>query len=171
MSHMNCFFVDAETDGLYGRFLSIAAMVTDAAGRELDRFYAAIPVAEQELQSPWVKEHVFPLLSKADTIMESEDALLEAFWAFWMKHRETAVCIAYVPYPVESRLFLRCVMADAARREFLAPFPLYDLATLLTAKGLDPNGSLQALSGLDLPSHDALSDVIMTAAVWFKLMP
>lgn len=33
------FFVDAEMDGLYGTFLSIAVIVTDYEGNELERHY------------------------------------------------------------------------------------------------------------------------------------
>ena len=164
------FFVDAETDGLYGRFLSVAAMVTDENGTEVDRFYGAIRVTREELTSQWVRENVFPSLSRAETVYENGEALLDAFWQFWMQYRDRAACVAYVPCPVEARLFQTCVLKNLPEREFLAPFPLYDLATLLRSKGIPFDRDLPTLSGLSLTSHDAMDDVRMIASAWKKLL-
>ena len=166
---MKKFFVDAESDGLYGAFLSVAAMVTDENGAELERFYASLNILPEQIASEWVKEHVYPDLKNAEMFFDTEAEMLEAFWLFWMKYREEAMCIAYVQYPVEARLVSRCVMKNEAERAFLGPFPLYDLSTLLLAKGFSFDVDMQAFSGLNLPSHDAMNDVRMMAAVWQKL--
>ena len=113
---------------------------------------------------------MLPCLANADELVSTEDELLDRFWEFWMKHRENAVCIAYVPYPVEARLFSRCVMKAPDERTFLGPFPLYDLSTLLVARGLDPDPDMAELSGMGLTEHDAMNDVRMMAGVWEKLM-
>lgn len=167
---MNRFYVDAECDGLYGAFLSVAAMVTDENGRELDRFYVSVRANESDIQTDWVREHVLPYLANADEIVNTEDELLDSFWEFWMKHRESAVCIAYVQYPVEARLFSQCVMKAPEERTFLGPYPLYDLSTLLVARGLDPDQNMAELSGMELTEHDAMNDVRMMAKVWEKLI-
>lgn len=164
------FFVDAETDGLYGAFLSVAAMVTDEKGEELDRFYGAVRVKQEDITVPWVRENVFPSLARAEIFYETEHALLEGFWQFWLRYREQASCVAHVPYPVESRLFQACVLENLPEREFLAPFPLYDLATLLKSRGMDFNPELSVLSGMELKPHDAMNDVRMMAALWRKLL-
>ena len=163
------FFVDAESDGLYGKFLSVAALVTDRDGNELDRFYGAVRVTVEDIRSEWVRENVFPYLTNAEFIFECENAMLEAFWEFWLKHRESADCVSYVPYPVESRLFISCVTQNTDERQFLAPFPLYDLATVLELRGCNYDSDMQTLSGLDLVSHDAMNDVRIAASVWRKL--
>ncbi|MBE6666483.1 MAG: hypothetical protein E7603_09785 [Ruminococcaceae bacterium] len=166
---MKRFFVDAETDGLYGPFLSIAAMVTDENGVELDRFYASVNVSCEQLNSEWVRANVYPDLKNAEMFFDTEAEMLEAFWKFWMKHRADSICIAYVQYPVEARLFTRCVMKNTTERAFLGPFPLYDLSTLLVSKGFSFDVNIQALSGLNLKAHDAMNDVRMLASVWNKL--
>lgn len=166
---MKRFFVDAESDGLYGAFLSVAAMVTDEAGAEFDRFYAAVRIPRDRIGSQWVRENVYPDLKNAETFFDTESEMLEAFWNFWMKHRADSVCISYVQYPVECRLFARCVAVNEAERVFLGPFPLYDLSTLLVARGYPFNADMQTLSGLNLKSHDAMNDVRMMAAVWNRL--
>ena len=167
---MNRFYVDAECDGLYGAFLSVAVMVTDVSGREIDRFYDSVRANESDIQTEWVREHVLPYLANADEIVNTEDELLDSFWGFWMKHRESAVCIAYVQYPVEARLFSQCVMKAQEERTFLGPYPLYDLSTLLVARGLSPDPDIAVLSGMELAEHDAMNDVRMIAKVWEKLM-
>ena len=167
---MKRFFVDAESDGLYGAFLSVAAMVTDDAGAELDCFYASVNISCEQIHSEWVKENVYPDLKNAEAFFDTEAELLDAFWSFWMKHREDSACIAYVQYPVECRLFTRCVMKNEMERAFLGPFPLYDLSTLLAARGFPFNPDMQALSGLNLRAHDAMNDVRMMAAVWNRLI-
>lgn len=163
------FFVDAETDGLYGRFLSVAALVTDRSGNEIDRFYGAVRVNFEDINNTWVKNNVYPHLEKAYSFFQDEKALLESFWIFWLKYREKADCVAYIPFPVESRLFETCVMHDVDERQFLGPFPIYDLATLLESESVNFDGDIKSLSGLDLCNHDAMDDVIMLSAVWIKL--
>lgn len=163
------FFVDAECDGLYGKFLSVAALVADRNGNEVDSFYGAVRVAAEDINSEWVKENVFSCLSNAELFFDDEGSMLEAFWSFWLRYRECADCVAYVPYPVESRLFIACVKENHAERQLLAPFPLYDLATLLESKGYHFESNMKELSGLNLESHDAMNDVKMMAEVWRKL--
>lgn len=164
------FFVDAECDGLYGRFLSVAALVTDENGTELDSFYGAVKITEEEINSEWVRENVYTYLKNASVIFDSEKEMLEELWKFWLKHRENADCVSYVPYPVESRLFIACVAESTAERQLLAPFPMYDLATVLELRGHHYDSDMQVLSGLDLVSHDAMNDVRMAAAVWRNLL-
>ena len=164
---MNRFFVDAETDGLYGGFLSIAVLVTDHYGEEADHFYAAVEAPQ--VRSAWVREHVLPRLAYAEEFVPNEQALLERFWHLWIQAREGAVRIADVAYPVEARLFAKCVEAELPQREFLGPFPIYDLATLLAARGIDFDTDRRRLSGLDLRQHDAMDDVRMMAAIWNRL--
>lgn len=165
----NLFFIDAESDGLYGAFLSIAALVCDKNGTELDFFYGAVKVTEEDISSEWVKKNVFPYLKNASVLYDNENEMLEAFWSFWLKHRESADCVSYVPYPVESRLFLSCVLENKEERQLLAPFPVYDLATLLESKGCGFDADMKEISGLDRVSHDAMNDVQMMAEVWNKL--
>ena len=163
------FFVDAECDGLYGRFLSVAALVTDKNGTECDSFYGAVRVTEKDISNEWVKTNVYPFLRNAQELFGSEKELLEAFWCFWLRHRDNADCVSYVPYPVECRLFIACVEENTAERQLLAPFPLYDLSTLLETKGHCFDSDMSTLSGFSLQNHDAMNDVRMMAEVWKKL--
>lgn len=165
---MNHFFVDAETDGLYGIFLSIAVIVTDENGHEAEQFYGAVLLPHESIHSQWVLENVYPYLKNADTLYKDEEALLEAFWQFWLKHRENCMCITDVGHPVESRLFTSCVNKNLTEREWLAPFPMFDLSTLLLTNGINPLIDRKKLSGLSLTAHDAINDVRMMAELWHR---
>lgn len=165
------FFVDCETDGLYGKFLSIAAVVADNSGSIEDEFYMAIKCEIDDIENNWVKENVYDSLKSAYQEAEDEDDLLEAFWRFWLKYRENTICVAFVQYPVEARLFSSCINKDFTTRALLGPYPLYDLSTLLYSVGIDTKSvDMNSLSGLDLISHDAMNDVKMMAAVWNRII-
>ena len=151
-----------------GGYCAIEGEEPDENGQEIDKFYGAVKINIEDISTQWVKENVYPYLNNADMLFDSEEVLLESFWSFWIKHHETADCVAYVEYPVETRLFHICVMRNLEERQFLAPFPLYDLATLLESKSIDFDCNIQKLSGLELVSHDAMNDVKMCANVWRK---
>lgn len=163
---MNRFFVDAETDGLYGSFLSIGAVVTDQYGKELEHFYGALNPQNVHITSVWTQAHVAQYLKNAELFYPDEKSLQEAFWSFWLRHRENCICIADVAYPVEGRLFASCVNHDLAAREKLGPFPLYDLSTLLAARGLSATMPRETIVEKKMTPHDALNDARMTAELW-----
>ena len=170
---MDTLFVDAETDGLYGGFLSVASIVVDEAGRETDIFYGMVKDPESKIHSEWVRENVLPYLGKPvrseDDLYDSERDLIEAFYTFYMSHSDCEV-IADVPCPVESRLFIKAVEYDLKNREFKAPFPLMDLSSMLYANGITPHTERRSIVDCsDLVLHNALDDVRMSIRVWKKL--
>ena len=97
-------FVDAETDGLYGSFLSIAVILTDYEGNEIERYYWGINPKTLQIQSEWVMQNVVPIMGDYE-ICRNEDELLDKFWNVWDKNRENTFAVADVCYPVESTLF------------------------------------------------------------------
>ena len=164
----NRFYVDAETDGLYGGFLSVAAMVTDEDGNVLRTFYTS--VENPTVTSDWVKENVVPYLGNADKQVSSEEQLLSDFWNFWKENKESCgnEAIAYFNTPVESRLFQSCIERDVKGRQWDGPYPLLDLASVFKARGMNPDQPMSELTGMTLIPHDARNDVNMMAAAWEK---
>lgn len=166
----NVFFVDAETDGLYGDFLSIAALVFDENGKEIDIFYkAAQDTCCKKNHLDWVKKNVLPYLENCDWV-SSEEKLIDLFWKFWFKYKDNSLCIADVPYPVEFRLFQKCVEKNVVERSMDAPYPLLDISSMLYAKGLDPNiERKQLIKEEDGIVHNALLDARRSMSVWRRL--
>jgi hypothetical protein len=163
------FFVDAETDGLYGTFLSIAVIVTDYEGNELERHYWGMNLENIEVQSGWTRQNVIPIMGTYE-VCQDEDELLDKFWHVWKNHQEEAYAIADVCYPVESTLFQKCVLKDKEKRAMEGPFPLLDLSSILLAKGMDPlieRMKLVEMKGKKM--HNALTDVEISISIWRKI--
>ena len=174
ITFLDVFFVDAETNGLYGSFLSIASIVLDDDGNEKDCFYGTIKEPEKQISSEWVKNNVLPFLDipvrSLNDYYENEHDMIESFYSFYQKFPDSIV-IADVPYPVESRLFIKAVNNNITDREFKAPFPLMDLSSILYAKGYHPLIERRSLVDCDdLTLHNALDDVRMTIRIWKKSM-
>ncbi len=171
---MGTMFVDAETNGLYGVFLSVAAIVLDDKGNEIADFYGTVRDPGSLITSEWVKENVMPFLSdsvRSDAdYYDSEHDLIESLYSFYRQHSECDV-IADVPYPVEARLFLSAVSNNLEDREFKAPFPLMDLSSMLYVKGYPPHVERRSLVDCsNLRLHNAFDDVRMSIRIWKKLM-
>ncbi len=162
-------FVDAETDGLYGTFLSIAVILTGYEGNEIERYYWGINPKTLQIQSEWVMQNVVPIMGDYE-ICRNEDELLEKFWNVWDKNRENTFAVADVCYPVESTLFQRCVLHDLEERQMKGPFPLLDLSSMLLAKGIDPLVDRLELSDENgKKMHNALTGVEIYVEIWRKV--
>ena len=105
-----------------------------------------------------MREHIVPVvnLPKYDT---PED-LLNAFWDFWMEHREGALALADCGTPVEAGLFRACIELDLDNRLWQGPTPLHELATVFLLKGYDPweTDRRQFAQRSDLVQHDPVDD-------------
>lgn len=132
-----CF--DGESNGLHGEVFAVGGVVLDAAtGREESTFYARAP--DPVGADPWVAEHVIPRLGPELT-HPTVRTMREAFWAWlrWQMGQGDGVWVLVdCGWPVEARLLEACVGDDPEGRAFKGPYPLHELATLLTAAGRNP---------------------------------
>jgi hypothetical protein len=160
---MSTFSFDAETDGLYGDAWAIGAVAKDG---DIEKVFAG-QVDSSDLQNEWVRQNVAPFVSLPR--YESARALRDAFWAFWLEHREGAVCIADFGSPVESGLFRACVADDLDTRQWLGPYPLHEVGTALLCAGIDPDIDRIEFSGLTgLVKHNPVDDARASLACWLK---
>ena len=171
MKRDNLFFIDAETDGLYGQILSVAVIVTDEKCKEIERKYWGLDIKPKQLESQWVRQNVLPIMANYETC-QNELELIENVWKLWRKYERSAYAVGDVIFPVETGLFSKCVGQDIKEREFKAPVPFVDMNSVLLAKGLDPMVEREALLS-DLPigiKHNALYDVEIMIKLWKKYM-
>lgn len=161
----NIFSVDAETDGLYGDVWAIGAVVVDAEGVEIARFAGQVDSAD--LTDEYVVREIVPHVDLPR--YGSRRELRDAFWAFWMAHRETSVCIADCGAPVEAGLFRACVADNPAERQWKGPYPLHEVATRLMDAGVDPGVDRVEFAGLSgLVKHNPVDDARASAACWLQ---
>lgn len=162
------FSVDAETDGLYGEVWAIGAAVVEDGKSTVEVFGAQIDPAI--VSDPWVRENVVPVV--ALNVLESRAALLNAFWGFWMEHRDGSVAVADVGTPVEAGLFRACVALDPAGRQWNGPYPLHEVATALLLAGVDPDVDRREYCGrTDLVAHNPVHDALASALCWQQVAP
>lgn len=170
MNKKDLFFVDAETNGLYGSFLTVAIIHTDCFCNEIERYYWGIKPENMIVTDEWTRNNVLPILGDY-VACENEYELLERVWAVWETCRERSYAVAYVAYPVEARLFSECVRHDEANRKFNGPFPLIDLSSILYTKGLYPLTLPEESSDqTDAKQHNALYDVEQMILTYKKIM-
>jgi hypothetical protein len=170
---MKIFSFDAETDGLYGPVWAIGAVVTEIQhGGEFPGvavFRGMVEPTEDVVTDPWVRDHIVPVvnLPKYDT----REDLLNAFWEFWIAHKDGAVAIADCGVPVEAGLLRACIELDVENRLWKGPAPLHELATAFLLNGYDPwETDRRKFAGRDdLVQHDPVDDAIAAALCWDKL--
>lgn len=163
-------FLDVESDGLYGNFLTAALIVVDNEGNEISRAYYGICKEHMHVTDPWVIEHVLPIIGDYEEC-ENEKQLLQKTWDFWLQYQETAYMICDVAYPVECRFLRACVALNQSEYMCKAPFPLIDLSSLLMAKGYDPLYERKHFASKYKEEcvHNALYDVEVAIEVWKKI--
>ena len=154
------FFIDAETDGLNGSFISVAIIVTDMECKEIERLYCGISKEKLDVKDEWTIKNVLPILGQYEEV-NNEEELLERVWQSWEKYSNCAYAIGDVIFPVEARLFQKCIMKNVSERGMQGPFPLLDLASLLYANKIDPLCDREKIlcNQNDNLQHNALYDV------------
>ena len=146
---MRYFSFDAETNGLWGRAFSIAAVFYNDVTGETSEFIARCPILEPVDQ--WVSENVLPEMENIPVTHGSYESMLKAFVDFYNANKQGACILVHMGLPVEARLFL-----DAHNMGILgdwdAPYPLVDIAAIPEINtSVD---SYNAEHGIEVPSFD-----------------
>ena len=156
------FFIDAECDGLNGAFISVAMIVTNEKFNEIERKYIGICKDKLIVNDKWTRENVVPYMGEYYGV-SSECELLEEVWHFWRKYADEAYAVGDVIFPVEARLFQKCINRDITNRNLQGPFPLLDLSSLIFAKRMNPLIPREQIISSDRiitgKRHNALYDV------------
>lgn len=161
---------DVESVGLHGEGFAVGASVINrATGVELTSFYAAshpMHAQGQPSDRDWLSEHL-PVLEYTEP---TPHAVRQAFWTFWISwHTDGATLAADVPWPVESAFLHRCILENAGW-EWMAPYPLIDVASVRLAAGLDPLGTMPRLLEAEKPAHNPLADARQSARLLYEAL-
>lgn len=162
----NILLFDVESTSLHGTGFAVGATVVNKEGTEIDRF-ELLSREGIEKANEWVKQNVIPNLFDMPTC-QTDRELRDAFFNFYLKHKETAEIWSDVNFPVETN-FLNAIVNDAPKeREWLMPYPLFDVSTLIDVKidrfakcGID---SLRKHNPLD----DSRASVSLLIKTYFK---
>lgn len=163
---MHYFSFDAETDGLLGPVFAIGAIVINQNKEIISQFSGSY--LGKSIQNSWVKENVLPLPEDIPAY-KSREALLNAFWVYYMQNRTDCIILADTPFPVEAGLLRKCIELDEKNRMAFSPYPVIDVASLFFAHGLDSDTDRMEFSGYKGDKHNPVSDAIASALCAIKL--
>ncbi len=167
---MKFMVIDVESIGLYGDAFAVAWVVVDSrsgetleeVGLACDRNMCSGDPADRE----WVRQNVPPL----EITNGSWRDMLHSFWRAWRKWAEQGVAMVVdCGYPVETNFLSDVVVSDRENRKWLAPYPLYDLASILLAAGVDPREAFDRREN-ELPRHDPLADARQSARILLEVL-
>jgi hypothetical protein len=143
----NIFFFDVESTSLHGTGFAVGAIVSNNNGEIIDRFELASLEGIGNV-SDWVRDNVLPHL-EGMPVVETDKQLRDAFFEFYMKHKDSCEIWSDCNFPVETNFLSAIVADDVEGRQWSMPYPLKDLSTLL-----DVNIDRVEMSGIkDLRKH------------------
>jgi len=166
----NIFSFDCETNGLYGECFAVGAIVLNNLGLIIDKFSGIAQI--EDVDNDWVIQNVIPALDGLQKY-PTRKQMRNAFWGFWMKHKDSCMCIADFGVPVESGFFKQCVLDDLDNRQWNAPYPLHEVETLLISKGIESDTSRIKYSEVNydaVKQHNPIDDAYVSGLCWIKAM-
>lgn len=165
--------LDAETDGLYGPAIAIAATMHDSTGAEIPGgFLGRCP--DTLVKNEWVKENVLPTLGDVPVIADSSEILLNHFINWWLHHSDGATVIFHMGMPVEAGLFIRA-RESQFMGDFDGPYAPIDVAAMLHHIGEESDSVDKYADKYDLKipqgkTHNPRYDCLLTAATYYHIM-
>lgn len=156
---------DVESVGLHGEGFAVGWVIIDERGIEYaSGHYACDPNKAQKQDDDslsWVENFCDWIVN-----VETPRHVRDEFWAayndcFYGIPGTDAMLVCDVPWPVESRFLVQCLVDNPKRAE-RGPYPILDVASIRYAAGLSPLGSEKRYPD-ELPKHNALADARQSA--------
>lgn len=153
---------DVESIGLHGEGFAVGWVVVTSHGVKLSEgVMACDPRAcfGTEESHKWVRQFV-PVM---DYTFRSPRDLRHAFWSEWRRWADQgAKLVADCAWPVETNFMSEAIRDDPVAREWLGPYPLHDLSSIMLARGLNPLANNERRDD-ELPAHHPLNDARQSA--------
>lgn len=162
---MRSFFVfDVESVGLHGEGFAVAGGVYLANGAAQWEFAYSCQMEAAKGDDEgrdWVRKNV-PMLEVTHRL---PNQVRYAFWQDWQNAKAQFPDItmaAECGWPVEARFLCAVIDDDPEERQFKGPYPLHEIATYMTAAGMDPMVEYDRTPS-ELPKHNPLMDARQSA--------
>ena len=158
------FIFDVESIGLHGEGFAVAGGVYLANGAAQYEFAYSCPMSEAkgvEEDRQWVKENV-PIL---EITHRMPIAMRDEFWKQWTEAKSKYPDITMAVecgWPVEARFLAACINDFPEGRRWEGPYPLQEIASLMTAAGMEPMANYPRTAS-ELPAHNPLTDARLSA--------
>ena len=164
--------VDAESDGLWGNIFSVAGILYDDNGLELDRILLKIPT--HSITNEWVIQNVLPTLKRIDITNDTYEDMLNQFANWYKNNKENSIVIYHMGHIVEAYLF-REMHRLGYIGDWDAPYTPIEVSEVLRQKGYDPDSVDKYISEKSITiedygtTHNPLYDCEATAKAYFSL--
>jgi len=142
MNHPDIFMVlDVESNGLYGQPFCIGAVMMNWGGRVMTKTQF-MRCEIDEVEDEWVLEHVIPRIKHINVTYDNLDELCTHFiewYQFWSGDRKVPIYVD-AGFPVDYAFLYH--VGKVANRDGInweSPYPVYDISSILAAKGVDPD--------------------------------
>ena len=163
---MNEYFLvfDVESIGLHGYGFAVAWVVVDKEGKLYSEGLFSIPrenIVGMSSEYKWAEINIPPLPI-------THKSFNELTLAFWEKLEELRfefpdlTVWADCCWPVETNFLSECTTRHSKNDCWDAPYPLFDIATVLQMKGKDPTAHYPRQPD-ELPAHNPLNDARQSA--------
>lgn len=163
--------MDVESIGLFGPAFALGFVVMDEGFRIVQEEYSCCGVHHFTRLSgspdfEWVEKNVVPHCPVNE---DSPHSMMAEFITAWTKYQPLGCQLwADCCFPVETNFLSRVLDQDEHLRG-KSPYPLYDLATLLFARGYDPTRMYPRRED-ELPAHHPLMDARQSARILKSLL-
>jgi len=156
----NIMMFDVEATSLHGPGFAVGAIVVNkTTGKLMDTFQLMSARGSGEVNS-WGWENVVPVLMDMPKC-EYRQELRQRFFEFYRRWAPVCDIWGDCIFPVETNFLSEITEDDTIEREFLMPYPLYDLANFIDVN-LDRNDEC----GLkNLRKHHPLDDCIASVVL------
>lgn len=159
------FTFDCESLGFYGEIFQVAGGVY--------RIKDCLPISEfcfgvkiKNMNNTVKMSDLDWVLANCDMSIETHQdtrSMRDDFWKIFIKARNDGIpFVADCGFPIEARFLGACIMDEYEERYNSGPYPLHELATLLSVCGLDPTGTFERQEN-ELPAHHPLMDARQSA--------
>jgi hypothetical protein len=159
----NYFVFDVESTSLHGTGFAVGAVVYNPQGQLIDKF-ELLSIEGESKVCEWVAENVLPYTQSMPTC-ETDRELRDAFFDFYMRHKDTSDIWCDAGFPVETNFLSAVAQDDIKNRGFAMPFPLKDISTLV-----DVHNRKEECEYLDLRTHHPLDDSIASFVCLFDAL-
>ena len=174
--------IDVETMGLYGAPFSVAAVVVNSKGEELESimltcnreyvdtmdealdFYGSSEQCFRDAE--WVKKNV-PTVPTEELV--EEDQMYLRFYSFFLRWKDKCNIWADCPYPCETGFFLRMKQYCLNNTLWFDLYPLLDVTSIVFATGRCPLTTFGRLPQ-HLPEHNPLNDARHSASLLTRFL-
>lgn len=160
---------DVESVGLHGTDFAVGFVIINRWGVEVQHGLMACERNETfgtPASLDWCNKNIPPI----PITHSCPKDMREAFWAQWLCWNERgAKLVADCNWPVEARFLIQCVDEKPSEREWLGPYPLIDVGSVLLAKGQDPLQKFERKEN-ELPEHNPLADARQSARIFIETL-